>query len=107
MAASKFPKNRKTRAPLVSELLPFKNEIDSKYKFLFSAPVEDPDGIPTVVRYSRKTKEQYVQSEVDGKPTGWKAFYQGGAWIDSSTKKSTTKTKKPVSKAAATKKKAK
>ncbi|WP_020210395.1 type I DNA topoisomerase [Gilvimarinus chinensis] len=81
LAASGFPKNRETRAPLVSELLPHKKEIDPKYTFLFSAPTEDPDGVPTVVRFSRKTKEQYVQSEVDGKATGWKAFYTGGKWM--------------------------
>ena len=43
-------------------------------------PKKDPDGRPSVIRYSRKTKEQYVQTEVDGKPTGWKAFYDGGKW---------------------------
>ncbi|WP_341937035.1 type I DNA topoisomerase [Marinimicrobium sp. C2-29] len=81
LAASQFPKNRETRAPLVEELLPHKSEIDPKYKFLFSAPTEDPDGNKTVVRYSRKTKEQYVQSEVEGKATGWKAFYEKGKWV--------------------------
>ncbi len=81
LAASQFPKNRETRAPLVEELLPHKKEIDKKYTFLFSAPTEDPDGNKTVVRYSRKTKEQYVQSEIDGKATGWKAFYTGGKWV--------------------------
>jgi DNA topoisomerase I len=80
LAASKFPRHRETRAPLVAELLPHKSEIDPKYTFLFDAPVEDPDGIKTVVRFSRKTKEQYVQTELDGKPTGWKAFYDNGAW---------------------------
>lgn len=40
----------------------------------------DPDGNPTVVRYSRKTKEQYVQTEVEGKPTGWRAFHDGKQW---------------------------
>ncbi|WP_339898667.1 type I DNA topoisomerase [uncultured Gilvimarinus sp.] len=81
LAASGFPKNRETRAPLVAEILPHKKEIDPKYTFLFSAPVADPDGVPTVIRFSRKTKEQYVQSEVDGKASGWKAFYQGGKWV--------------------------
>lgn len=81
LAASQFPKNRETRAPLVAELLPHKKEIDPKYKFLFSAPVADPDGIPTVIRFSRKTKEQYVQSETDGKATGWKSFHKGGKWV--------------------------
>ena len=81
LAASKFPRNRETRAPLVAEIIPHKDEIDPKYAFLFDAPVADDDGVPTVIRYSRKTKEQYVQSEVDGKATGWKAFYQSGQWV--------------------------
>lgn len=80
LAASQFPKNRETRAPLVIELLPHRDEIDPKYHFLLEAPVADPDGLPAVVRYSRKTKEQYVQSEVEGKPTGWRAFHDGRKW---------------------------
>ena len=80
LAASQFPKNRETRAPLVIEILPHKDEIDPKYHFLCEAPQKDPDGLPAVIRYSRKTKEQYVQTEVEGKPTGWKAYYDGGKW---------------------------
>lgn len=80
LAASGFPKNRETRAPLVLELIPHKDEIDPKYHFLLEAPKKDPEGRPAVIRYSRKTKEQYVQSEVDGKPTGWRAFFDGGKW---------------------------
>ena len=71
LAASQFPKNRETRAPLVEELLAHKDEIDPKYEFLFSAPTEDDEGNKAMVRYSRKTKEQYVQTEVDKKATGW------------------------------------
>ena len=105
LAASQFPKNRETRAPLVAEIIPHKDEIDPKYAFLFSAPVEDDNGISTVIRYSRKTKEQYVQSEVEGKATGWKAFYEGGKWQVSTApiKKAATKAK---AKKAAVKKKA-
>ncbi|MBC9251376.1 DNA topoisomerase I [Pseudomonas alcaligenes] len=80
LAASGFPKNRETRAPLVLELIPHKDEIDPKYHFLLEAPKKDPEGRPAVIRYSRRTKEQYVQSEVDGKPTGWRAFFSGGKW---------------------------
>ena len=80
LAASQFPRHRETRAPLVSELLPYKKEIDKKYQFLLEAPVKDSEGRDTVVRYSRKTKEQYVRSEKDGKPTGWNAFYSNGSW---------------------------
>ncbi len=56
LAASQFPKNRETRAPLLKEMLPHKDKIDVKYAFLFEAPVEDPSGNPSIVRYSRKTK---------------------------------------------------
>ncbi len=80
LAASQFPKNRETRAPLVEELLPHKDQIDPKYHFLLSAPVKDPEGNKAIIRFSRKTKEQYVQTEVNGKATGWKAFYDGGKW---------------------------
>ena len=106
LAASGFPKNRETRAPLVAEILPHKTEIDKKYNYLFSAPVADKDGLPTVIRYSRKTKEIYVQSEEDGKATGWKAFYEGGRWVESDDKSNTMKkAKKKTSKKKATKKK--
>ncbi len=67
---------------LVAELLPHKDEIDPKYAFLMKAPVEDPDGNKTVVKFSRKNKEQFVQSEIDKKPTGWKVFYRKGKWIE-------------------------
>ncbi|WP_261844616.1 type I DNA topoisomerase [Aliamphritea ceti] len=81
LAASQFPRKRETRAPKVSELLPHQKEIDPKYSFLFSAPVQDDEGNPSIVRYSRKTKEQYVMTEVEGKATGWRAFYQGNSWV--------------------------
>ncbi len=97
LAASKFPKNRETRAPLVSELIPHKDEIDPKYHFLLEAPTKDPDGNPSIVRYSRKSKEQYVMSEVDKKASGWSAHYENGKWV-ASAKKSKTKAS-PKSKA--------
>jgi DNA topoisomerase-1 len=81
LAASAFPRNRETRAPLVNEILPHRDEIDEKYSFLFSAPAKDTEGREAVIRYSRKTKEQYVQTEVDGKPSGWAAFYEGDKWV--------------------------
>ncbi len=80
LAASQFPKNRETRAPLVEELLPYKDQIDPKYHFLLSAPTKDPEGNQAIIRFSRKTKEQYVQTEINGKATGWKAFYNAGKW---------------------------
>jgi DNA topoisomerase-1 len=51
------------------------------------APQKDPDGNPAVIRYSRKTKEQYVMTEVEGKATGWKAFYRDGRWQEEQGRK--------------------
>lgn len=87
LAASKFPKNRETRPPLVMEIKPHRDEIDPKYAFLMEAPEKDPEGNPTVIRYSRKTKEQYVMSEKDGKATGWSAWYENGRWVPRDKKK--------------------
>ncbi|MBT8147965.1 MAG: topoisomerase DNA-binding C4 zinc finger domain-containing protein, partial [Gammaproteobacteria bacterium] len=95
LAASKFPRNRETRAPLVEELIPHKDEIDPKYAFLMDAPTQDDQGNKTVVRFSRKAGEQYVQSEVDKKATGWKAFYKNGKWAVSKPEKKTAVRKKP------------
>ena len=81
LAASQFPRHRETRAPLVKELQPYSDKIDEKYKYLLTAPVNDPEGHPTVVRFNRKTKDHYVRSEVDGKPTGWSAVYVNGKWV--------------------------
>ena len=94
LAASQFPRNRETRAPLVKELLPHQSEIDPKYAFLFSAPVEDDDGNPAQVRFSRKTKEQYVMTEKGDKATGWKAWYRAGKWEEEVSKKSSGSAKK-------------
>ena len=87
LAASKFPKNRETRPPLVMEIKPHRKEIDPKYDYLMDAPEKDPEGNPTVIRYSRKTKEQYVMSEKDGKATGWSAWYENGRWVPRDKKK--------------------
>ena len=80
LAASAFPKHRETRAPLISEIRAHGNELDPKYAFLLSAPDEDPDGNATLVKYSRKNKEQFIASEADGKATGWMAHYRNGQW---------------------------
>ncbi|MCH2098370.1 MAG: type I DNA topoisomerase [Pseudomonadales bacterium] len=104
LAASQFPRHRETRAPLVRELLPHRSEIDPKYTFLFDAPTEDPQGNPAVIRWSRKLKEQYVMSEVDGKATGWRAVHQGGVWQTAEpevVKKGGRRRKAPAKKKAA------
>lgn len=81
LAANTFPKSRETRAPLVAELQRFKDRLPEKLAYLAEAPAEDGEGNPTVVRFSRKTKQQYVSSEKNGKATGWSAFYVDGKWV--------------------------
>ncbi len=103
LAASQFPKNRETRAPYVDELLPHQNEIDPKYAFLMRAPVKDPEGRRTLVKFARKTKEHYVASEIEeGKQSGWRADYVNGSWVSSAP---APKKKAAAKKKAAPKKK--
>ncbi|MEE4245208.1 MAG: DNA topoisomerase, partial [Kangiellaceae bacterium] len=92
LAASQFPKNRETRPPLVEEILKVKDQLDPKFEYLTKAPKKDKEGNKSVIRYSRKNKEQYVMSEKDGKATGWTAHYQNGKWVQSE-KKSKAKSK--------------
>ena len=81
LAASKFPKNRETRAPLIEELKLVAEQLDPKHHFLLDAPMRDPHGRPYVLRFSRKTREQYVMTEDEaGKATGWQAWFDGGRW---------------------------
>ncbi|ATO33099.1 DNA topoisomerase 1 [Dickeya dianthicola] len=84
LAANTFPKSRETRAPLVAELVRFCDRLPEKLRYLAEAPVTDAEGNKTLVRFSRKTKQQYVSSEKEGKATGWSAFYVDGKWVESS-----------------------
>ena len=80
LAASGFPRHRETRPPLIAELKAHGNELDPKFAYLLEAPETDDDGNPATVRFSRKSREQYVMTERDGKATGWRAHYRDGAW---------------------------
>jgi len=117
LASSAFPKSRETRAPLIKELLSHCDELDPKFAYLCEAPQQDTAGNPSMIRFKRKEKEQYVMTEVDGKPSGWTAFYRGGKWVVEQkaaprkkvAKKKVAKkkvTKKKVAKKKTTKKKA-
>ncbi|NVK55390.1 MAG: type I DNA topoisomerase [Alteromonadaceae bacterium] len=88
LAAHNFPKSRETRAPKVEELARFRERISPKFYYLADAPPKDPKGNSSIVRFSRKTKQQYVMSEDEkGKATGWSAWYQDGKWQEKDTKK--------------------
>ncbi|KZZ51070.1 DNA topoisomerase I subunit omega [Thalassolituus sp. HI0120] len=105
LAASQFPKNRETRAPLVAELIPHQAELPEKYHYLLDAPRADSDGNQATIRYSRKTKEQYVMTEDEkGKASGWAAHFVDSAWVITEKKKAA---KKPAAKKTTAKKSAK
>jgi DNA topoisomerase-1 len=104
LAASQFPKNRETRAPLVSEIIPHQAELDPKYHFLLDAPRADKKGNSAIIRYSRKTKSQYVMSEIEGKASGWSAVFEDSKWVETQPKKKAAAKKKVAVKKASTKK---
>nr|WP_299040426.1 type I DNA topoisomerase [uncultured Psychrobacter sp.] len=82
LAASKFPKVRETHAPKLAELRPIQDKMDDKFQYLFEGPDEDPDGNPTILRWSRKKKEQYIGSEKNGKATRWGVYWRNGEWVE-------------------------
>ena len=87
LAASQYPKFRETRAPLLVEILPHKDEIDPKYSYLFDAPQKSPiKGADLVVRFDKKAGRSYVRAEIEGKPAGWHADFQGGRWVGKESK---------------------
>ena len=83
LAASKFPKIRETRAPKLTEIRQVQEQMEDKFQYLFTAPNEDSDGNPTILRWSRKNQEQYIGSEnpKTGKATKFTLVYRQGKWI--------------------------
>ncbi len=94
LAASQFPKNRETRPPFVDELIPHQAEIDPKYHYLLDAPRKDNEGNRSQIRFSRKTRDQFVMTDVEGKATGWRALFIEGLWREEGSA-----SKRPKSKA--------
>ena len=90
LAASQYPKNRETRAPMVDEIKDLKDQFinacrflpdKDKHLYLLSAPERDKDGNPYVIRYNRTDDIHYVASEKDGKKTKWTATFSNGEWV--------------------------
>ena len=82
LAASKFPKVRETRPPKLAELREIKDKMEDKFQYLFEGPDEDPEGNPTILRWSRKKKEQYIGSEKNGKASRWGVYWRKGEWVE-------------------------
>lgn len=82
LAAHTFPKSRETKSPLVADLVRHRAELDPKFHYIADAPAEDDAGRPSVVRFSRKTREHYLGSQgKDGMWTGWSAWWIDGKWV--------------------------
>jgi DNA topoisomerase-1 len=88
-------------------LLPHQAEIDPKHHYLFDAPRVDDQGNRAQIRYSRKTKEQYVMTDLDGKASGWRAMFVDGRWMEEGSAKKKPKAKAKAKTKAKTKAKAK
>jgi DNA topoisomerase-1 len=93
LAASKYPKNRETRAPSVEEFNKSVTEetlLDAckyledqeKHTHLLCAPKHDIDGNPYIIRYNKLEDTHYLASEKDGKKTGNTASHNGEKWIE-------------------------
>ncbi|MBF2754189.1 MAG: type I DNA topoisomerase [Gammaproteobacteria bacterium AqS3] len=84
LSASRFPKHREIRNPLLSEVLPVLGQLPESWRFLATGPVADPDDNPTVIRFSRKRAVTYLGSiSESGKNTKWTCWYENGAWQSS------------------------
>ncbi|MGQ8820751.1 topoisomerase I [Bibersteinia trehalosi Y31] len=82
MSAHNFPKSRESRPAKVAELAQYRERLPEKLRYLANAPTQDPEGNEAVIRFSRKEKRQYVNSEKNGKATKWIVDYIDGKWVE-------------------------
>ncbi|MFK7871691.1 MAG: type I DNA topoisomerase [Oligoflexales bacterium] len=83
LASSKFPKSRETKKPRVLDLVRHKDDLDPKYHYILSAPIQDPEGHESLIRFSRKTKEHFISSDDSkGKATSWSLYWIDEKWSE-------------------------
>ena len=93
LAASKYPKNRETRAPSSKEFLLAVSqdslveacqylEDPMKHLHLLEAPKKDGQGNAYIIRYNKLEDTHYLASEKDGKKTGNTATHNGTQWVE-------------------------
>ncbi|MFI3256500.1 MAG: type I DNA topoisomerase [Psittacicella sp.] len=80
LSAENFPKSRETRSILVKELKEYRDILPEKFLYLTEAPLKDPEGFDTFIRFHRKEKIQYISSLKNGKPTKYSLEYLDGSW---------------------------
>ena len=78
LASNLYPKVRETRNPTVAELRAHRAELDPKHQYLADGPDTGRDGQPTVIRFARQGRTQYIAS-ADG-AQAW--HYDQGRWIE-------------------------
>lgn len=67
----------------MAELRTVAEQLDPKYQYLLDAPDADPEGNPTLIKFSRKNQAQYIGSETpEGKQTKWNLVFEKGKWIE-------------------------
>jgi len=82
LAAHTFPRSRETRAPQVADLKRHRQELDPKFHYLADALEKDPDGNPTIIRFSRKTREHFLSSMNGEGWSSWSAYWVDGKWVE-------------------------
>jgi DNA topoisomerase-1 len=92
LAAHTFPRSRETRAPQVADLQRHRGELDPKFHYLADARATDPDGNPTVIRFSRKTREHFLSSMKGEEWSSWNAYWTDGKWVEKKEEKDSTPT---------------
>src|SRR5574344_697388 len=106
LAAHNFPKVRETRPPKVIELQKYRDKISPKFYYLADAPAYDDEGNETEIRFSRKTKKQFIVSVKEEKQTSYVAFYneEDKKWEvqETATKSTVKKASKKASSASKT-----
>jgi DNA topoisomerase-1 len=81
LAAHTFPRSRETRPAQVSDLKRHRAELDPKFYYLADAAETDPKGNPTIIRFSRKTREHFLSSMEKDAWSSWSAYWVDGKWV--------------------------
>ena len=86
LAASKYPKHREARSPLVKEIASLKSQLEPRLQYLCDAPIADPKGNDSIIAFSKKNIHHYVTSMHEGKRTKWRMIYDlvGRSWVSDS-----------------------
>lgn len=68
---------------LAQSLMKVAEQLDPKYQFILQAPDADPEGNPTLVKFSRKNQAQYIgsketpeQANQVNSHSGWKKYVE-------------------------------